>query len=52
MFGPLLLEPVVPELANWQQIQGAAHAVHQWPGDSAKGVAAVYDQLLAAIRKA
>ncbi|MDP5226228.1 MULTISPECIES: ParA family protein [Arthrobacter] len=52
MFGRLLLEPVVPELANWQQIQGAAHAVHQWPGDSAKGVATVYDKLLAGIRQA
>jgi cellulose biosynthesis protein BcsQ len=46
MFGELLLSPSIPEQANWQQIQGAAHAVHQWPGDSAKNAAQLYDRLL------
>lgn len=46
MFGELLLTPHIPEQANWQQIQGAAHAVHHWPGDSAKGTAKLYDTLL------
>ncbi|MBT2512050.1 ParA family protein [Arthrobacter sp. ISL-30] len=46
MFGDLLLAPSIPEQANWQQIQGAAHAVHQWPGDSAKNAARLYDRLL------
>lgn len=47
MFGGLLLSPHIPEQANWQQIQGAAHSVHHWPGDSAKNAAALFDALLA-----
>ncbi|MFJ5862697.1 ParA family protein [Pseudarthrobacter sp. NPDC092439] len=47
MFGDLLLNPRIPEQANWQQIQGAAHPVHHWPGDSAKTTAGLFDQLLA-----
>ncbi|UVJ41033.1 ParA family protein [Arthrobacter sp. CJ23] len=46
MFGELLLAPHIPEQANWQQIQGAAHAVHHWPGDSAKNAAKLFDTLL------
>jgi cellulose biosynthesis protein BcsQ len=46
MFGDLLLSPRIPEQANWQQIQGAAHPVHHWPGDSAKAVSALFDELL------
>ena len=49
MFGPLLLTPHLPELANWQQIQGAAHAVHHWPGEAARGTAALYDELLGSV---
>ncbi|MET4134526.1 ParA family protein [Pseudarthrobacter sp. PvP090] len=47
MFGGLLLSPHIPEQANWQQIQGAAHSIHHWPGDSAKNAAALFDTLLA-----
>lgn len=47
MFGGLLLAPHIPEQANWQQIQGAAHSIHHWPGDSAKNAAALFDALLA-----
>lgn len=47
MFGELLLSPHIPEQANWQQIQGAAHSIHHWPGDSAKNAAALFDALLA-----
>ncbi|HSN35803.1 MAG TPA: ParA family protein, partial [Arthrobacter sp.] len=47
MFGGLLLSPHIPEQANWQQIQGAAHSIHHWPGDSAKNAAALFDSLLA-----
>ncbi|HSN35359.1 MAG TPA: ParA family protein, partial [Arthrobacter sp.] len=43
MFGGLLLSPHIPEQANWQQIQGAAHSIHHWPGDSAKNAAALFD---------
>ncbi len=46
MFGELLLTPHIPEQANWQQIQGAAHSVHHWPGDSAKNAASLFDTLL------
>lgn len=46
MFGDLLLSPTIPDQANWQQIQGAAHAVHHWPGESAKETAGYFDELL------
>ncbi|NKX54966.1 ParA family protein [Arthrobacter mobilis] len=46
MFGDLLLEPAIAEQANWQQIQGAAHAIHQWPGEAARQAAGVFDDLL------
>ncbi|QCO97777.1 ParA family protein [Arthrobacter sp. 24S4-2] len=46
MFGELLLTPYIPEQANWQQIQGAAHSVHHWPGDSAKNAAGLFNTLL------
>ncbi|MER1995377.1 MAG: ParA family protein [Arthrobacter sp.] len=46
MFGDLLMEPNIAEHANWQQIQGAAHSVHHWPGDSAKQAAGSFDALL------
>lgn len=49
MFGDLLLSPTIPEQANWQQIQGAAHPIHQWPGDSAKNASALFDRLLKTI---
>jgi cellulose biosynthesis protein BcsQ len=51
MFGDLLLAPHIPEQANWQQIQGAAHSIHSWPGDSAKNAAALFDALLANLMK-
>jgi cellulose biosynthesis protein BcsQ len=51
MFGDLLLAPHIPEQANWQQIQGAAHSIHHWPGDSAKNAAALFDALLASLLK-
>jgi chromosome partitioning protein len=46
MFGDLLLSPTIAEQANWQQIQGAAHSVHHWPGESAKQAASTFDALL------
>ncbi|MEV7648421.1 ParA family protein [Arthrobacter sp. NPDC089319] len=46
MFGDLLLSPTIVEQANWQQIQGAAHSVHQWPGESARQAASLFDDLL------
>jgi chromosome partitioning protein len=49
MFGDLLLSPTLVEQANWQQIQGAAHSVHQWPGESARHAASLFDDLLKSI---
>lgn len=46
MFGDLLLSPTIAEQANWQQIQGAAHSVHHWPGESAKQAAGTFDALM------
>ncbi|RZU61788.1 cellulose biosynthesis protein BcsQ [Zhihengliuella halotolerans] len=46
MFGSQLLTPVLPDQADWQQIQGAAYSVHQWPGESARTTATHFDQLL------
>lgn len=46
MFGDSLLSPVLPDQPNWQQIQGAAYAVHQWPGEAARHSAARFDDLL------
>lgn len=49
MFGDALLSPVLPDQANWQQIQGAAYPVHQWPGDAARQSAARFDELLSGL---
>ncbi len=49
MFGDLLLSPTIPEQADWQQIQGAAHPIHQWPGDSARQSAGYFDELLRSV---
>lgn len=46
MFGSSLLSPIIPDQANWQQIQGAAYSVHQWPGEAARQGAAHFDELL------
>lgn len=50
MFGDKLLSPVINELPQWQQIQGAAHAVHHWPGKDAAKAAANYEALLLSVR--
>ena len=49
MFGDLLLSPATPDQANWQQIQGAAHSVHHWPGDSAQQSSGYFDELLKSV---
>lgn len=49
MFGDLLLSPTIPEQADWQQIQGAAHSVHHWPGRSAQQAAGYFDELLRSV---
>lgn len=49
MFTSHLMNPVLPDQPDWQQIQGAAYAVHQWPGAAAKETARHFDQLLASL---
>ena len=46
MFADLLLSPTISEQANWQQIQGAVHPIHHWPGESARQAAGLFDELL------
>ena len=47
LYGPLVLAPHIPERAALQQAQGAAMAVHDWPGRAAHQIAQVFDELLA-----
>ncbi len=46
MFGPLVLNPQLPERTSLQQAQGAAKPVHVWPGENAQEMAAYFDQIL------
>lgn len=46
MFGPLVLEPQLPERTSLQQAQGAAKPLHVWPGESAQELASEFDALL------
>ncbi len=46
MFGPLVLQPQLPERTSLQQAQGAAKPLHVWPGESAQELARMFDQLL------
>src|SRR5690625_4271384 len=41
-----LMLPVLEENSSWQQIQGAAYPVHQWPGDQVRDMAQSFDELL------
>nr|WP_274617582.1 ParA family protein [Nesterenkonia sp. AY15] len=41
-----LMLPVLEENPFWQQIQGAAYPVHQWPSDQVRDLARSFDQLL------
>ncbi|MGD9607464.1 MAG: ParA family protein [Leucobacter sp.] len=46
MFGPLVLDPQLPERTSLQQAQGAAKPVHMWPGEAAQEMAGYFDQVL------
>lgn len=46
MFGPLVLNPQLPERTSLQQAQGAARPVHVWPGEAAQEMAGYFDQVL------
>lgn len=46
MFGPLVLNPQLPERTSLQQAQGAAKPVHMWPGEASQEMAANFDLIL------
>ncbi len=46
LFGPLVLNPPLPDRAAVQQAQGAAVPIHSWPTAGAREVAAMFDVLL------
>jgi len=46
MFGPLVLDTLLPERTSLQQAQGAAKPVHMWPGEAAQEMAGHFDKVL------
>lgn len=46
MFGPLVLNPTIPERSVLQQAQGSGRPIHQWPGDAAAELSTNFDSLL------
>lgn len=46
MFGPLVLNPPLPERTVLQQAQGSARPIHEWPGKPAMELAAAFDSIL------
>lgn len=46
LFGPLLVDPVIPDLPVWQQAQGAAWPIHRWPGADATDMSGRYTAVL------
>jgi len=49
MFGPLVLNPAIPERSALQQSQGASQPLHAWPGPAARDLAQAFDTHLARI---
>ncbi len=46
LFGPLILQPDLPDRSAVQQAQGAGVAIHSWPTAAATEVAGMFDALL------
>ncbi len=46
MFGDSMVRPEIPEHPEWQQIQGAAYSVHQWPSKTTAPMLTQFDALL------
>jgi chromosome partitioning protein len=46
LFGPLVLDPVLPERSAVQQAQGAGVPIHEWPTTGAREIAGGFDLLL------
>jgi chromosome partitioning protein len=51
MFGPLVLNPAIPERSAVQQSQGASQPLHAWPGMAARDLAQAFDTHLARIMR-
>ncbi|WP_349827755.1 ParA family protein [Brevibacterium litoralis] len=52
MFGPLVVDPPVPERTVLQQAQGSARPIHQWPGSAAAELATAFDGILERVLRA
>lgn len=46
LFGPELLNVQIEEKSTIQQAQGAARAIHTWPGETAANLAKLFDDIL------
>lgn len=46
LFGPLVLQPTLPDRSAIQQAQGAAVPIHAWPTPGAQEIAGMFDALL------
>lgn len=46
MFGPLVLNPPIPERSVLQQAQGSGRPIHEWPGEASAGLSGIFDSLL------
>lgn len=46
LFGPLILQPVLPERSALQQAEGAAQPIHHWPTPGGREIATMFDSLL------
>ncbi len=51
LFGPLVLNPILPDRSAVQQAQGAAVPIHSWPTAGAREIAAMFDTLLARLMR-
>ncbi|RKQ36148.1 ParA family protein [Kocuria tytonis] len=46
LFGPLVVDPVLPDVSVVQRAQGAAWPVHRWPGSEAEDLARRFSTVL------
>ena len=51
LFGNHVLSPVLPERSVLQQAQGAGRPIHEWPGQPARELAKLFDELLTRVRR-
>lgn len=46
LYSEQLMLPILEENPHWQQIQGAAYPLHQWPSSQVRDMAKSFDELL------